>query len=83
MIAFATGQRVRVRWSGKIGIVRALGMQQDEEGDDYWAALVSLDPFVARFSGDRPSCLTTLEGIYALEDLEEAAPGAVFSYPVC
>src|SRR5262245_26555966 len=72
-----TGQRVRVRRSGKVGILITLGQRADEDGP-YVAALVLLDPFVAHWADERPSCLTALEGIYRVEDLEAAAPGAIF-----
>jgi hypothetical protein len=81
MIGLVTGQRVRVKRTGKLGVVTALGRREDEDGF-YTAALVLLDPFVARWSGAAPSCVTTLEGVYAIEDLEEAPPDAVFSYPI-
>jgi hypothetical protein len=72
MTALTTGQRVRVRWSGKTGIVTDSQLRHHPDGTP--SALVLLDPFVARWHDTRPSCVTTLEVIYATEDLEGLCP---------
>ena len=73
MSALAPGQRVRVKRSGKTGVVTALG-KREEAGHMTVAALVLLDPFVARWSDCRPSCVVALEGIYGADDLEALCP---------
>ncbi len=69
MISFTVGQRVRCTWSKKLG--RVLDPQIRHYPEGVPGVLVSLDPFVANWHDDRPSCVTTLEVIYAAEDLVE------------
>lgn len=68
MIAFSVGQRVQCRWSKKTGIVSDPSLRHHPDGTP--SVLVLLDPFAAEWHDGRPSCVTTLEVIYAAEDLE-------------
>lgn len=68
----SVGQRVRVTWSGKLGVVitphlpRKRGRNSDGGGP---SALVRLDPFACRF-GQEYAVVRGLEGIYQTRDLE-------------
>jgi len=70
----SAGDRVRVRWSGRVGrvLIPVLRRLPDQAGPP--GVLVKLDPFVARWAGTTPVTIINLEVVYRAADLVMEPP---------